>query len=145
MSDRKPQRNTLQRKVLLEELQRARSHPTAVELYEIVRRRLPKISLGTVYRNLDLLAEMGTIQKLALGGAEARFDGNPGRHYHVRCVRCDRVGDVHGLPADLVGDQLQVAGGYKILGHRLEFIGICAACQGRQATEEDGPLHDSRG
>jgi Fur family ferric uptake transcriptional regulator len=123
------QRNTPQRKVILEELQRTTSHPTAGELHQIVRRRVPKISLGTVYRNLDLLAEAGKIQKLDLGGSEARFDAKTDAHYHVRCVRCGRVDDVPGLPADLVGDELARAAGYEMLGHRLEFVGICPQCK----------------
>ena len=76
MPERGFQRNTPQRKVILEELQKAASHPTAAELYEIVRRRLPRISLGTVYRNLELLSESGLIRKLSMGSAEARFDGD---------------------------------------------------------------------
>jgi Fur family ferric uptake transcriptional regulator len=95
----------------------------------MVRRRLPKISLGTVYRNLDLLAEAGKIQKLDLGGSEARFDAVTEAHYHVRCVRCGRVDDVPGLPADLVGHGMAKAAGYEILGHRLEFVGICPQCK----------------
>ena len=70
------QRTTRQRQVILEELQKLQSHPTAAALYEIVRRRVPKISLGTVYRNLELLARTGLIRKLEFAGAEARFDGN---------------------------------------------------------------------
>jgi len=112
-------------------------HPTAVELFERVRRRLPRISLGTVYRNLDLLTEMGTIQKLDLSGAEARFDGNLHPHYHVRCQRCGRVNDVGGPPTSLVGGRLTHAAGYEILGHRLEFVGVCPACTGDRATEND--------
>ena len=64
------QRNTKQRQVILEELQKVTSHPTAAGLYDIVRLRLPKISLGTVYRNLERLASAGTIRKLELGGAQ---------------------------------------------------------------------------
>jgi Fur family ferric uptake transcriptional regulator len=132
MPYRKLSRSTPQRRVVLEELQNVVSHPTAVELYEIVRRRLPKISLGTVYRNLDRLAEEGTIQKLELGGTEVRFDGNPDCHYHVRCVRCGRVDDVPGRPADLVRADLKEVAGFEILGHRLEFIGLCPDCQSKR-------------
>jgi Fur family transcriptional regulator, ferric uptake regulator len=121
-------RNTRQRQVVLEELQKLKIHPTAVVLYEIVRRRLPKISLGTVYRNLDLLARTGLIQKLNVAGGEARFDGEVAQHDHVRCVRCGRVDDVSAPPLDLVGGTTHDWGGYQILGHRLEFFGICPEC-----------------
>ena len=72
MVERRIQRNTRQRQVILEELRCLESHPTAAALHAIVRRRLPKISLGTVYRNLELLARKGMIQKLESAGAEAR-------------------------------------------------------------------------
>ena len=132
MPSKVQRRNTPQRRVVLEELRKVTSHPTAVELYQFVRCRLPKISLGTVYRNLQLLAESGIIQKLELGGPEARFDGNPDCHYHVRCVRCGRVDDLDRLPAELVGNEPKEIAGYQILGHRLEFVGICPECRGQE-------------
>ena len=139
MAHKRFQRNTPQRRVILEELQKTHTHPTAGELFQMVRRRLPKISLGTVYRNLDLLAETGKIQKLDLGSGEARFDAKTHAHYHVRCARCGRVDDVPGLSADLVGDEMAEAAGYKILGHRLELVGICAHCQSAPEPIGEGP------
>lgn len=123
------QRNTRQRQVILEELRKLTSHPTAVGIYEIVRRRLPKISLGTVYRNLELLARTGLVRKLEMGNAESRFDGNVAPHDHVRCVRCGRVDDVSGPPLDLLGGPANDLHGYQILGHRLEYLGICSQCR----------------
>lgn len=135
MALRKFQRNTRQRQVILEELQKLRSHPTATDLYQIVRGRLPRISLGTVYRNLELLTEMEVIQKLNLSGSEARFDGDRSDHYHVRCVRCERVDDVLEAPDDLVKAETKELDGYEILGCRLEFFGLCPQCREQQASE----------
>ena len=132
-------RKTRQRQVVLEELTKLTSHPTAAELYEITRARLPKISLGTVYRNLELLARNGVIQKLEISGAEARFDGNPHAHYHVRCVRCGRVSDVHDLADDLIGKEVKNLSGYTILGFRLEFMGVCPQCQSGMVPEDREP------
>ena len=145
MTRRPFQRNTPQRRVILEELQKVASHPTAVELYEIVRRRMPRISLGTVYRNLELLAKTGTIRKLTFGGTEARFDGNPDCHYHVRCVRCGRVDDLDGLPPEPVPVEPGQAGGYRILGHRLEFVGICPHCRSESEERDIKPQHEAAG
>ena len=131
------QRNTRQRQVILEELRRLTSHPSATDLYEIVRQRLPRISLGTVYRNLELLARSGVIQKLEIGGAQTRFDGNPKQHHHVRCISCGRVDDAHEVSADLLGDEVKNIGGYEILGHRLEFVGLCPVCKAQQEQETD--------
>ena len=137
MSARKAQRNTRQRQVVLEELKKLDSHPTATELYEVARRRLPKISLGTVYRNLDMLADMGLIRKLETGGSEARFDGSVTRHYHVRCVRCGRLDDAHGLPDEPITSEVKTLSGYEILGFRLEFIGVCPECANRSALPHE--------
>lgn len=134
MTDQTFQRMTLQRRVILEELQKLRSHPTAVALHSIVRNRLPKISLGTVYRNLDLLSRMGTINRLDFSGSESRFDGNVQQHDHLRCVQCGRVEDVFGPPLDLLGGGINDWGGYRILGRRLEYLGVCPEC--RNATED---------
>jgi len=131
-------RNTRQRQVILEELRKLTSHPTAVALYEIVRRRLPKVSLATVYRNLELLDRTGEIQKLDAGAAEARFDGSSERHDHIRCVKCGRVGDISGPPLELSLDVKDDYGGYRVLGHRVEFIGVCPECENAQkATSEN--------
>lgn len=131
MTTAKIQRNTPQRKVMLEELRKTHSHPTATELYEIVRRRLPKISLGTVYRNLELLTEMGTVKKLEILGKEAQFDGDLNKHYHVRCERCSRVDDLVGASQEQTIQEPRDVNGWKILERRVEFVGICPECQYR--------------
>lgn len=128
MSHEPVRRNTKQRAVILSELQKLTSHPTAATLYRIVVRKLPKISLGTVYRNLDLLAKTGVIQKLEFGSEEARFDGNTGRHDHIRCVKCGRVDDIDHPSLDLVGGVKNDFHGYTVLGHRIEFLGVCSKC-----------------
>ena len=125
-------RDTPQRRIVLEELRKLKSHPTATELYAIVRRRIEEISLGTVYRNLELLTRMGLIQKLELGSSEARFDGDTSKHHHVQCVQCGRVDDLHGLPDDLLLGVPEKLNNYKILGHRLVFYGVCSRCDGSE-------------
>lgn len=121
-------RMTRQRRVILEELCKVDTHPSADEVYAMVRKRLPRISLGTVYRNLEILAESGDIQKLEPGGTLKRFDGKTEHHYHLRCIRCDRVFDA---PADFditIKHDLKNATDFKIIGHKLEVIGICPEC-----------------
>ncbi|MBZ2170531.1 Fur family transcriptional regulator [Nitratidesulfovibrio sp. SRB-5] len=120
-------RMTKQRMVILEELRNVHSHPTADEVYGMVRQRLPRISLGTVYRNLDLLAESGDILKLESAGAQKRFDGNVTPHQHVRCTQCGRVGDVME-PVRLPDISGAGAPGFIILSGRIEFEGVCEAC-----------------
>lgn len=121
-------RMTKQRMVILEELRKVTSHPTADEVYSLVRARLPRISLGTVYRNLDLLADAGTILKLEAAGSQKRFDGNTMPHQHIRCIHCGRVGDI--VNPLLVPDIAKAsADGFHILNARIEFEGVCLQCE----------------
>jgi len=122
-------RMTTQRQVILEELGKLKTHPTAGELCQIVRQRLPRISLGTVYRNLDILSREGIIQKLDVGGHEMRFDGTTDTHYHLRCLECGRVADVEMEVLEGLDNSVQEATGFEVLGHRLEFVGRCPECQ----------------
>lgn len=138
MAERKPRRNTRQRTVVLEELKKLSSHPTAAELYELARTRLPRISLGTVYRNLELLAQNGVIQKLQISGSEARFDGEAEGHHHVVCVHCGRIDDVHDLTEDFVRGEIRNLAGYHVVGFRLHFLGVCPECQGGCGADDDG-------
>jgi len=126
-------RLTRQRLVILEEIRLARRHPTADEVFVQVRRRLPRISLGTVYRTLDLLSERGLIRRLEFGGGQRRFDGKLEEHYHIRCLGCGRLEDVDQASLQLgrVPTRLH---GYVITGLRLELVGLCPACQAREAA-----------
>lgn len=124
-------RMTKQRALILEELRSTTSHPTADEIYTMVRARLPHISLGTVYRNLELLADSDQVLKLEYAGFQKRFDGNTRPHPHVRCERCGRVGDVMGPEVELEIPEGAQAPGFKITSARLEFFGICKDCQGQ--------------
>lgn len=120
---------TSQRLVILDELGKVTSHPTADEVYEMVRKVLPRISLGTVYRNLDILSDHGVIQKLHVGGTQMRFDGNPEQHYHIRCTSCGRVDDIIVDPPHELDNLMHEIDGYKITGCNVEFFGICENCR----------------
>ncbi|MEN8008116.1 MAG: transcriptional repressor [Candidatus Krumholzibacteriota bacterium] len=108
------------------------SHPTAAELYAVVRRRLPRISLGTIYRNLEVLHEDGIIRKMEFAGSETRFDGNLDEHHHVRCTECDRVDDIHSTDPGLFPTRPEELGGFRITGHRFEYFGVCPECRKRE-------------
>jgi Fur family transcriptional regulator, ferric uptake regulator len=123
-------RNTRQRQVVLQELQACRTHPTASELYRRVREQLPRISLGTVYRNLDILQEKGQAIRLAgLEGQEARYDGCAEPHLHFQCRDC---GAIHDLAAswppldDLLGPTVE---GHDVTGAQVLLYGCCRACR----------------
>ncbi len=120
---------TTQRTIILEELGKLKTHPTADELYRIVRRKLPKISLGTVYRNLEILSGSGVIQKIEVPGTTKRFDGEAETHHHVRCVSCGAVSDVGPGHTIVVPEITGDVAGYRIVGCRLDLIGICPRCR----------------
>jgi Fur family ferric uptake transcriptional regulator len=136
-------RQTRQRELILEIVRSTMDHPTAEWVFRQARRRLPRISLATVYRNLKELAGEGAIREMHAGGESARFDGNTGRHYHIRCVACGRVND---LPIS-VDERLEQAAGlamsYRILGHEVEVRGVCPGCQSKESN--DSHSHRERG
>jgi Fur family transcriptional regulator, ferric uptake regulator len=132
----KVSRSTKQRQLILEELRKVFTHPTADEVYDMVRCRLPRISLGTVYRNLEKLADHGLIQKLDTGGTQRRFDGNPSPHYHIRCMGCGRLDDIPGKATASFEHLVEILSDYEIWGHRLEFQGLCPQCRAQVSAPQ---------
>jgi Fur family ferric uptake transcriptional regulator len=130
-------RLTKQRRLVLDELRKMHTHPTADELYQHVRKLMPRISLGTVYRNLELLSRSGLIRKLELGGSQMHFDGHLGRHSHIRCVCCGRVDDIDiDRKATACDAELLERTGYTSIERRVDFTGVCPACRGRECGTE---------
>jgi Fur family ferric uptake transcriptional regulator len=111
------------------------NHPTAEALYDAVREKLPRISLGTVYRNLERLTRCGLARRLDRVGAQARFDANMGRHWHVQCTGCGRIDDVYEveLPSNA---PLQSVHGFSITAIQIGFDGICPDCRARTTLRD---------
>ncbi len=120
-------RVTNQRRRILEVVRRAESHPTAEWVYQKVRRRLPRVSLGTVYRNLKLLAEEGLIRELDNRGF-GRYDGNTARHDHFTCQRCGRIFDLEARLDPFLRRRIRARTGFVVTHHRIEFYGLCSSC-----------------
>ncbi len=123
------QRQTRQRQLILETLRGLRTHPTADEVYQLVRQQMPNVSLGTVYRNLERLSADGLVRKIHGEGGSRRFDGDLSPHHHARCRRCGQLVD---LPAQLNLPELgELPGleGFQVLGFRLEVLGLCPRCR----------------
>ncbi len=134
-------RTTKQRRLILEALRNTDRHPTADEIFGLVRSKLPRISLGTVYRNLEVLAEQGLVQRLDGGGRQRRFDARTEDHYHVRCLGCGRVADLPSLRIDIPAREAAAGTDFEVVGFGLEFLGICPVCQaaGVGPAGEDTP------
>lgn len=135
MLSNKKMRMSIQRKVILQTVTESCCHPTADEVYHWARRKLPRISLGTVYRNLEILSANGVIRKVQLGGSQMRFDHSLEEHAHIRCLICGRVDDVHIDPVDPCAQAIKETTGYRLVGRCVEFMGICPDCQGKDEDE----------
>jgi len=122
-------RMTVQRQIILDQVRADRSHSSADDIYQKVRHKLPRISLGTVYRNLEILSEQGLIKRLGPPGKQMRFDGNVEPHYHVRCVVCDKIEDLPLQPLHDLKEKVSAFTNYLILGHEVDFWGLCPDCQ----------------
>ena len=126
-------RMTKQRRTILDVLRESKSHLRADEVYDMVKQKLPRISLGTVYRNLEVLSELGEIQILELSGSLKRFDWDPNKHYHIRCIRCDRVENAPIAPMNQLENILYQSTVFEIIGYNLEFTGLCPRCTKKMA------------
>ncbi len=122
-------RRSRQREAVLRVLMSTTSHPTAEWVYQEVKKEVPGVSLGTVYRNLRQLKERGLILELEQPGQYRRFDGNAANHYHFSCSRCGRVFDVDEPLVKGIDRRVEERTGFKVWHHRLEFRGLCGDCQ----------------
>ncbi len=122
-------KNSRQRDAVLQTVQRMCTHPTAEEVYREVLVQCPNISLATVYRNLNLLSEMGMIKKLPLPGGADRFDKRVDHHYHVFCIHCGQLFDAGVEYFTQIDQAIAQKTGCIILGHDIVFQGVCKNCQ----------------
>ena len=122
-------RYSSQRDTVLKVVKAARDHPTADTIYSLVRAELPKISLGTVYRNLNLLCENGRLLKVPIPGASDRFDHTLVDHAHAYCTQCGSVTDVLPEALPLLQDALREGSGFQVRQMNLVLEGICPQCQ----------------
>ena len=120
-------KHSKQREAILAELRSRKDHPTAEDLYFTLKAEMPNLSLGTVYRNLNMLASDGVILKISFEGAD-RYDGNKELHYHSRCFECGRVTDVDMPPINDINSKAQAYAKGRIDTHELIFSGVCNEC-----------------
>lgn len=121
-------RLTRQRAIIMEVLKGTTIHPTADWIYDKVRDSCPNVSLGTIYRNLNLLKEKGLIRELKYGKNTARYDGNSAPHHHIICIQCGKLEDIQCNIHPDINKSVEKASGYKIVSHQLELNGICPKC-----------------
>lgn len=132
-------RFTKQRRLILDELKKVKTHPTAQELYDSIRKVLPNISLGTVYRNLESLCQQGMAKRVEFPETQRRYDGDVSRHYHIQCVECGKVDDIYmdenrAIEEDKLIRFLGIKTNYDVHGQKIDFFGLCPECKGKKGS-----------
>jgi len=123
-------RSTKQRRAIMEVFDQQKSHLAAEEVYQLVRHELPKISLGTVYRNLEILSEQGDLQKTVFPDGKARYEGaNNEHHHHMVCMGCSSILDISLCPLGPEIKQLLNTEDFEAVYHRFEVYGYCKDCR----------------
>ncbi len=121
-------RLTKQRLAVLKALQGTKSHPDANWIYEKVRKEIPHISLGTIYRTLGILKEAGLLRELDYGSSLSHYDANTENHPHIVCTNCGRIDDLSLSLRGKLEEQASRVTDFTVTDHRLEFYGLCPDC-----------------
>lgn len=126
--EQKKLRQSKQRSRILELLRSTENHPTADWLYERLKKEFPRLSLGTVYRNLSTLIEQGQVKKIHYGSTYDRFEANVNPHYHLICNSCGKIKDFSMPVYEELNEQARQLTNFNIHHHNLEFFGLCEDC-----------------
>lgn len=125
-------RLTPQRLAICKLLSESKNHPTAGFLYDEVRQIYPSISLATIYNTLEALVEAGVINVLGHAGDDnVHYDANTEPHINLACVNCHKIIDIPSHSVNRLNEDVMNLSGYKILGARVMYYGVCPACQTR--------------
>ena len=122
-------RYSKQREALLTLIRSTRSHPSADWLYENLKKEIPELSLGTVYRNLSLLCETGEIMKIKTDSNKEHFDGFVDSHHHFVCRKCDRIYDIYLNDTEDLENRAAEQIGAEVESSSLVFYGVCKNCK----------------
>jgi Fe2+ or Zn2+ uptake regulation protein len=120
---------TSQRRAVLEALKDFRGHPSAEEVYLVVKKRNPKVALGTVYQALSVLEEIGLIEAKHWSESPVRYDLNTEPHYDIRCTRCGEVAEIPGIEFEDFAARIRENTPYKVTNASLVIEGLCSHCQ----------------
>lgn len=122
-------RNTIQRELILNAVRSLKNHATADDIYNMITKEHPSVGKGTVYRNLNILAEEGKIRKIEVTGGPDCFDHICEKHHHVRCIKCGRLFDVDVEPFPELKPRLKDSSDMQFLDYDILFKGICSDCR----------------
>lgn len=125
-------RYSRQREIILNTVRERKTHLIAKEIYDDVKEKLPNISLGTVYRNLNALSEYGLIRKIEMPQGSDQFDFTLTPHSHMYCTDCKRVFDIKTTSIDEMKSIIEKENGYQITSTNMVLEGICKDCQNKK-------------
>ncbi len=120
---------TSQRRAVLDALKDFKGHPSAEEVYLLVKRRNPKVALGTVYQALSVLEEIGLIEAKRWSDSPVRYDLNTEPHHDIRCTKCGEVAEIPGVELEDFAAHIRENTPYKVTNASLIIEGVCPACQ----------------
>jgi len=132
----KQSRMTRQKRLIMDEMKKAHDHPDADTVYLRVKSKLPKVSLATIYCNLEEMAKKGKLLKLTGSTRKARFDGRTDTHYHFHCVQCGRIEDTSIPPLGELDEYVAREVDSEICWHCLDFLGLCSSCRRAKSSAE---------
>jgi Fur family peroxide stress response transcriptional regulator len=122
-------RRSDQREAILSAIRSLGGHSTADQIYEAVKAIQPRVSLGTVYRNLRVLCDQGEIREVKSDANYSRFEIAGPRHYHLICRQCGSIEDCRMPIEQSLDEKVRSFTSFKVEQHRLEFVGLCERCQ----------------
>jgi Fur family transcriptional regulator, peroxide stress response regulator len=120
---------TRQRAAVFDFLKNVEHHPTAEEVYLAIKKDLPKVSLATVYKNLESLIAAGLASRLNYGDGSARYDIRTDHHHHLRCLQCGRMWDLEASENSAWLKNLKTRSEFQVSDYRLELLGYCRDCR----------------
>ena len=122
---------THQRQVLFEVMRTMHGHPSPEEVYVRVKKKVPAISLATVYKNIHLFLDSGIFREVSLHHGSLRVEMNEAAHHHLVCSRCKTITDIGEKELGLASGRGKLAGGFLVERYAVDVIGVCAKCQAR--------------
>ena len=125
---------THQRQVLYEVMQTMPGHPNPEEIYERVKKRIPVISLATVYKNIHLFVERGVLKEVSMHHGSLRVELNNHQHHHMVCSQCKAITDIEEKDLGVLPALQRLPGGFQVERYAIDVIGVCAACQRAKAS-----------
>src|SRR6267142_397881 len=137
------ERATRQRRAVYAALLERTDHPTAEALHRVARRRIPGMSLATVYTTLEVLVNAGLAGRLAGADGASHYDARTDGHDHRRCLGCGRIDDLDRSPQRTPAPDTCHAPGFRAVDCRIEIVGYCAACDDARGAHPSTPVPDS--